>query len=92
MARSYDVYGDWERFNGRIVEVDGIECVVRTDVYVQRYPYESKVIDVRAEPTGKAKETAFYKGMKAKLRDDWSTDVLSSDIDFQADLLRQLGE
>jgi len=91
MSASYAVYSDWEQYNGCTVQVDGIECTIRVDVFDRRYPTECRMIDVRAEPTGCAKRTAFYRGMKSRLGDDWSTDVLSSDCEFQADLLQQLG-
>lgn len=91
MSATYEVYADWERFDGRTVKLDDIECVIRVRVWHRRYPTECKVIDVFAEPTGNAKRTAFYRGMRSKFGDDWSTDVLSSDCEVQADLLRQLG-
>lgn len=91
MSASYDVYSDWEQYNGRTVRLDDMDCVIRVRVYDGYYPIKCRMIDVSAEPTGEAKRSAFYKGMKSRLGDDWSTDVLSSDIDVQVNILQQLG-
>lgn len=88
MCAENSLYAFWKQFDGRKVVIDGLDCIVRVSSHRAIYPYEHMTCDVRAEPTGDAKLTAFYKGMKAKLGDDWSTDLLRSDCD---EVLAQLG-
>lgn len=87
MARSFKVYGFWAQHENKIVKVDGISCRIKISVYVQRYPYEQQVISIYAEPISHSTEK--YKETKRILGDDWSTDVLDSDIEVQSEILRQ---
>jgi hypothetical protein len=88
---SYDVYGKtWEGYEGKTVIVDGLKCRLRVQVYQARYPYPGKQIEVSAVPVSKTSKR--YREVKAYLGDDWSTDVLSSDITVQSAILEQLGE
>ncbi len=90
---SYDVYaGTWEKHDGKLVTIDGLRCKLRVRSYEAIYPYKRRVIDVSAEPTVAAKRSEAYRTVRAKLGDDWSTDVLQSDIDVQSEILAQLGE
>lgn len=90
MARSYQYYGEWEQYHGRRVVVDGLPCVLNVSVYIQKYPYIDKVISVYACPTKQSRQTVQYKLTRQHLGDDWSTDVLESDVELQADILSQL--
>ena len=91
MAAGYDVYAEtWEQHDGRVVTVDGLRCKLRVTTFTQRYPYERRMIDVSAEPTRAAKRTEAYLRVRRELRDDWSTDVLESDVSVQSEILEQL--
>ncbi len=87
---SYAIYKDWEKFDGRTVTVDGMECVIRVSSYLARFPREERVIHVHAVPTEAAMLTEAYLSVKRDLRDDWSTDVLDSDPEVQTEILEQL--
>lgn len=88
MARSTKFYGDWAQHDGRTVTVNGLKCRLRCDVYTQRYPYSDQVISVHAVPVNR--QSKAYRETRAALGDDWSTDVLDSDIELQSEILAQL--
>ncbi|MHA2135988.1 MAG: hypothetical protein ACW99J_19180 [Candidatus Thorarchaeota archaeon] len=93
MAWSHEGYGEtWERHDGKLVTLDGLCCKIRVSSYMARYPVEQRVISVHAEPTRAAKRSEAYRRVRRELRDDWSTDILDSDITVQAKILAQLGE
>jgi hypothetical protein len=81
----------WEKHDGRLVTVEGLRCKLRVSTYDAIYPYVHKVLDVSAVPTVAAKRTVAYRTVRAELRDDWSTDVLQSDVSVQSDILVQVG-
>lgn len=81
---------DWQEFHGRIVTIDGLKWKVRVNAYKAIYPYEWTVTTVNLDPTAATKCSNHYRQIKAELRDDWSTDVLSSDIEFQVEVQQQL--
>ena len=88
MSKSTRFYGFWRDHHGKVVKIDGLSYRLRCSTYQQRYPYPEEVIDVAADPVSKS--SAHYREVKARLGDDWSTDVLASDIDVQVSILRQL--
>lgn len=88
MAMGYENFGFWAEYNGRIVTIDGLQHRIVCRTYKTRYPSEREVIDVSAEPVSKSSK--HYREEKAKLGDDWSIDVLASDIDLQCEILQQL--
>lgn len=89
MARSTKFYGEWAKYDGRKVTINGLRYRLKCRIYRQRYPYEDEVIDVSAEPVNKA--SRVYRETKRLLGgDDWSTDVLASSIELQAEIERQL--
>lgn len=88
MARSTTHYGDWQQHDGKEVVVDGLRCRLRCEVFRQRYPYPDEVISVHAVPL--STRSKLYRAIRHQLGDDWSTDVLDSDIDLQVDVLEQL--
>lgn len=79
----------WLEHDGKTVYIDGYAHRLEVSTWRRRYPYEAVMIDVSAVPI--SKKTAYYREMKEKLGDDWVTDVLASDVEVQADILRQLG-
>ena len=88
---SYDVYAEqWEQHDGALVTVDGLRCKLRVESYEAIYPYRHRVLNVRAVPTRAAKRSEVYRSVRADLGDDWSTDVLESDINVQCEILEQL--
>ena len=86
---SYEVYKDWERHDGKLVTVNGLRCKLRVRTYDD---CPVAVITVSAEPTAHAKQSEVYRAVRADLGDDWSTDVLESDVTVQSAILAQLGE
>lgn len=89
MARSHKIYGDWEQHDGKIVKIDGHNHRLRCTTYMARYPREELMIDVSAEAVNK--RAKWYQEQRRQLGDDFSTDVLDSDIELQSDIMRQLG-
>lgn len=87
MPRSTEFYGDWVQHHGKVVEIDGHKHRIRCSVYMARYPTEREVISVYAEPVDKTSE--YYLESKRKLKDDWATDILDSDVELQSDVLQQ---
>jgi len=85
---SAEIYQNWLEHNGKTVKIDNINHILRVDHYKAIYPYPHWVITVHAEV--KDKSTKYYQDQKRELGDNWSTDVLESDISLQADILRQL--
>jgi len=88
MARSAAIFGNWKQHNNKTVTIDGIQHVIKVSTYMARYPTAQEMISVFAEP--KNKSTKFYQETRQRLGDDWSTDILDSDITLQAEVLTQL--
>ena len=90
MARDIKYYEHWQKHDGKKVLIDGHTYQLKVTTYQASYPYPHTVISVYAEPVNKASK--MYLDTKRELKDDWSTDVLDSDISLQADILHQCGE
>jgi hypothetical protein len=88
MSKSTKFFGEWEKFNGRKVKIEGRAYRIRATVSTAIYPYEDEVISVHAEPINK--RSKYYLKTKAELGDDWSTDVLESSIELICDIWTQL--
>ena len=86
----YESYKNWEQFDGRVVKIEGYNHRIKVRVQNGIYPYPRKLIDVSAVPMNK--NSNWYQETKKLLGDDWSTDVLDSDIDLQCSILEQLSE
>lgn len=84
-----DLNDVWLNHNGKIVMLRGIKHVLRVSTHRAVFPYRHIAISVSAEPLNKNTKY-FQKGVK-ELKDQWSIDVLSSDFDFQCEILRQVG-
>lgn len=82
-----EIYRGWLVHNGKTVKLDGVSHTLRCTTHFARYPIKVEVISVHAEPD---KNSAHYKEIKRQLGDDWSVDVLDSDIELQAEILQQL--
>lgn len=86
-----DIYGPtWEKHDGKRVKIDGLAYTIRVRTGEAIYPYKHRYIMVDAVPVNK--NSAHYQQVREQLRDDWTTDVLASGDELQADILRQLGE
>ncbi len=79
----------WLDHDGTAITLDVYVHTLKVDTYEVIYPYAHTVLRVHAQP--QYTETKWYKAMKRQLGDDWSTDVLGSDIDVQLDVMQQLG-
>mgnify|MGYP001074389770 CR=1 FL=1 len=81
---------EWLDYDGRKVVLNGVAHKIRVSTYRAIYPYEHVAITVHADPVDK--RTKYYRDTKRELGDDWSTDVLGSDIELQVNILLQLQE
>jgi len=79
----------WLEHDGTVVTIDTYAHTLKVSVYEAIYPYPHMVCRVMAEPLDK--QSAWYRGLKQQLGDDWSTDVLGSDIDVTVSVMQQLG-
>jgi hypothetical protein len=87
MGHHIEHYSDWLEHNGKTVLIDGIKHVIEVSTIRAIYPYRHTSISVYARPVNR--KSKFYQDTKAKLGDDWSTDVLSSP-ELQCEILNQL--
>lgn len=81
-------FAEWLDHDGKFVLIDGLKYRLSVKTYRARYPVERDVISVHAEPVNK--RSKHYREVKRELGDDWSTDVLESSLELQADILSQL--
>lgn len=79
---------EWLNYDGCKVILNGIAHNIMVSTHKAFYPYECDIITVHADPVDK--RTKYYQDIKRELGDDWSTDVLDSDIDIQVNILLQL--
>jgi hypothetical protein len=84
----FQFYSNWQSHDGKIVLIDNIKHKIEVRIFEQTYPYKAQVISVHAVPL--SKNSQYYKTIKLQLGDDFSTDILDSDIKVQSDVLRQL--
>jgi hypothetical protein len=87
---SSERYGYWREHHGKIVKIHGVKHRLNIIEYETHYPSQTRVISVHAEPIDY--KTAYYLNTKHELGDDWSVDVLDSDVMLQAKILRQVEE
>lgn len=66
------IYRDWLKYNGSIIVIDGLRCMIRMDVVKQYYPYEAEMLSCHLEPIDK--DDPSYLETKLLLKDDWSFD------------------
>ena len=88
MSHRLEFHKEWQDHHGAIVKIDGRNHTLRVRTYRARYPREEWVITVDAVPTNR--RSKHYQDVRDQLGDDWSTDVLASDIELQCDILNQL--
>ena len=87
MPKLSSIYGFWREHDGKKVVIRGSKHVLRVDFFMQKYPYEAEMVRVFAVPTSKTSKN--YREIRALLGDDWSIDVLESDIELQSDIIKQ---
>lgn len=86
-----DIYAPtWEKHDGKRVTINGLAHTIKVTTGNAVYPYKHRYIRVEAVPCSKSSK--HYREVRSELGDDWSTDLLASDIDLRVDVLRQLGE
>lgn len=76
MSRSYKYNSYWVELDGYEVTLDGHAHIIRVSSYMAIFPYRQRVITVYAVPNDTDSE--WYRTIRRKLGDDWSTDVLES--------------
>jgi hypothetical protein len=86
---SYDLhyYENWLGHNGKTVLINGIKHKLEVRTHRAIYPRRYIAVTVYAAPINR--NTKYYRDTKAKLGDDWSTDVLYNP-ELAADILEQL--
>ena len=86
MARSLEYYSDWLDYEGKVyVDPDVGRCKIRIMIHTAIYPCKLEMISVYGEPLNKNKH---YREVRQQLGDDWSTDILESDPEYQAMVMR----
>jgi hypothetical protein len=88
MAHLNQYNEQWLQHAGKTVVIGGLKHRIEVNTYRAIYPYEHTVISVHAVPV--SKHSKHYKEVKQQLGDDWSTDILESDVELQTEVLRQL--
>jgi len=78
----------WLEADGRVVTLDGIKHRLRVEQYEAIYPYKRTVTKVWATPVNRT--SRYYRDIRAALGDDWSTDILESDVCVVSDVVAQL--
>lgn len=89
MPRTAIIFAEtWEQHNGKCVKISGRAYRLQVTQYTAKYPVVCEMVDVQAVPTNK--RAKWYLDEKANLGDDFTVDVLDSDIELQAEILSQL--
>ena len=78
----------WLQHHNKVVLIDGLKYKLDISTHKAIYPYEHTVLSVYANPV--SKNSKHYREVRAVLRDDWSTDILESDIEVQCNVLNQM--
>jgi hypothetical protein len=85
--KSLEFYTNWLEHDGKTVTIDGIKHKIKVSTFEAIYPYKHAAITVYATPVNRYSK--YYREIKKELRDDWSTDVLSS-LEMECEILSQL--
>ena len=89
MARSLEHYSDWLDYEGKIyIDPDVGRCKIRTMLFTAVYPCKMAMISVYGEPLNK--RNRHYLDVKQQLGDDWTMDILESDPEYQAMIIRRM--
>lgn len=88
MSHLLEYNQDWLEHNGKVVTLSGLKYKINVSTFQAIYPYEHTAINVCLEPVSKASK--HYKEVKQQLGDDWSTDLLDSDVELQCEVLAQV--
>ena len=78
----------WLQANNKKIFIGGKEHVIKVNTFLAKWPYKRFVISVNAEMINKTDPE--YLEIKAKLGNDWATDVLESGDDVYTDVYNQL--
>jgi hypothetical protein len=79
----------WLEHHGKVVTLQGHVHFLQVTTYEAIYPYAHTVLRVHAVPL--STKTRYYREIKAQLGDDWSTDVLASDVEVTTSVMQQVG-
>jgi hypothetical protein len=77
---------EWLDYDGMSAFIDGRKYRLEVKSCFSRFRGYA-VFSVYAKPVNK--DAAFYREIREELGDDWATDVLASDVELEADILRQ---
>lgn len=84
---SQDTLNYWRDKGGQIVQIDGMRYRLEVTTVRAIYPYPHTSLSVMARPLDR--RSKVYLDVRARLGDDWSTDVLGS-FDFQGEVISRL--
>lgn len=76
--------------DGRRMTLDGVEGVFKHEVREALYPYRHTVERLIHHPTARGKRSEAYQTVRARLHDDWSTDLTDS-IERYGEIAMKLG-
>lgn len=79
---------NWLLHNGKKVTIAGNEYRLKVRSYPAIYPYRHTALQVDAEMLDRSHP--YYLTIKGILGDDWTTDILGSEIEVQTEVLEQL--
>lgn len=88
MAYSTKFYGHWAQYDGRTITMHNAKYMLHCVVYKQLYPYEEEVISVTADAVDKT--SADYLAWVDTLEDEWTVDILGSELDLAMAIWHQL--
>ena len=87
MTESYDEY--FERHNGKIVKIDGLAYKIKYSEFRAKYPHPHISKSIELVPMNRNSE--YYRKIKAKLGDDWTTDGHNLSEKSIMQIAKQLG-
>lgn len=79
----------WLDYDGKKFKLDDLTYQIRSHSFEGIHPYKRQVLTVYADPVSKTSKE--YLKIKRELRDDWSLDVLDSDIETTVKIMQALG-
>ena len=87
MTESFDEY--FERHNGKVVKIEGIAYKIKYSEHKATYPRPHTTKTIELNPVNK--NSAYYRSIKAKLKDDWSMDGHQLSDKALREITNQLG-
>jgi hypothetical protein len=80
----------FDKLNGKVAVINGVHGTLKHDSYMAKYPREEMVHKLAHYASDIGKKHPHYQETKAKLKDDWMTDVGENPY-LLADVMHQTG-